>query len=152
MKIRLGLARAAEVPKLAAMARSLVEHGLPHTWDEQRLSRCLANSDYVVLVARDGKRVAGFAVMEFLENRAHLSLMAVDGAFQGHGVGRALLRWLEETARTAGTFLIHLEVRAGNVDARKFYERVGFIEAGRRRRYYAGGEDAVRMARNIAVA
>ena len=152
MKIRLGLARAAEVPKLAAMARSLVEHGLPHTWDERRLCRCLANSDYVVLVARDGKRIAGFAVMEFLEHRAHLSLMAVDSAFQGHGIGRALLRWLEETARTAGTFLIHLEVRAGNVDARKFYERVGFTEAGRRRRYYAGGEDAVRMARNIAIA
>ncbi|MDH3507261.1 MAG: ribosomal protein S18-alanine N-acetyltransferase [Gammaproteobacteria bacterium] len=152
MKIRLGLARATEVPKLAAMARSLVEHGLPHTWDEQRLCRCLANSDYVALVARDGKRIAGFAVMEFLERRAHLALMAVDAAYQGHGVGRALLAWLEETARTAGTFLIHLEVRAGNVDARKFYERVGFIEAGRRRNYYAGGEDAVRMARDISVA
>lgn len=152
MKIRLGLARAAEVPKLAVMARSLVEHGLPHTWDERRLCRCLANCDYVVLVARNGKRVAGFAVMEFLEHRAHLALMAVDAAYQGHGVGRALLEWLEETARTAGTFLIHLEVRAGNLGARRFYERVGFTEAGRRRRYYAGGEDAVRMARNIALA
>lgn len=152
MKIRFGLARAADLPKLAAMACSLVEHGLPHTWDERRLRRCLADSDYVVLVARGGKRIAGFAVMEFLEHRAHLSLMAVDSAFQGHGVGRALLSWLEETARTAGTFLIHLEVRAGNVGARKFYERVGFTEAGRRRRYYAGCEDAVRMARNLAVA
>ena len=152
MKIRLGLARAAEVPRLAAMARSLVEHGLPHTWDERRLCRCLANRDYVVLIARDGRRIAGFAVMEFLEHRAHLSLMAVDPAYQGHGIGRALLHWLEETARTAGTFLIHLEVRAGNLEARKFYERVGFTEAGRRRHYYAGGEDAVRMARNIAVA
>ena len=152
MKIRLGLGRAVEVPRLAAMARSLVEHGLPHSWDERRLCRCLANSDYVVLVARDGRRIAGFAVMEFLDHRAHLCLMAVDSAFQGHGVGRELLRWLEETARTAGTFLIHLEVRAGNIDARRFYERVGFTEAGRRPRYYAGGEDAVRMARNIAVA
>jgi len=151
MKIRLGLARAADVPKLALMARSLVEHGLPHSWDERRLCRCLANSDHVVLVARDGKRVAGFAVMEFLEHRAHLALMAVEAAYQGHGVGRALLEWLEETARTAGTFLIHLEVRAGNIDARKFYERVGFTEAGLRRRYYAGSEDAVRMARNITV-
>lgn len=152
MKIRLGLARSSDVPTLAVMAGSLVETGLPQSWDEGRIHRCLLHRDYVVLVARDGKRVAGFAVMEFLDRHAHLALLAVEPAYQGRGIGRALLEWLEATARTAGTFLIQLEVRAGNVAARRFYARVGYSEAGTRRAYYAGREDAVRMARSLAVA
>jgi ribosomal-protein-alanine acetyltransferase len=151
MSMRLGLARAADVPKLAEMSRRLVESGLPHSWDERRIARCMQHSDFVVLVARDGKRVAGFAVMEFLDLHAHLVLLAVDSGYQGRGIGHALLAWLEATARTAGTFLIQLEVRAGNLAARRFYARAGFIEGGMRRGYYAGREDAVRMSRQLAV-
>jgi len=90
--------------------------------------------------------------MEFLDDRAHLALFAVEPGYQGRGIGRSLLEWLEATARTAGTFLIHLEVRAGNVPARRFYLRAGFTESGTRRGYYDGREDAIRMARNLAVA
>jgi ribosomal-protein-alanine acetyltransferase len=151
MSIRLGLARDADVPKLAEMARRLVEVGLPSSWDDRRLRRCVYHSDFVVLVARDGKRVAGFAVMEFLDYHAHLVMLAVEPGYQGRGIGHSLLVWLEATARTAGTFLIQLEVRAGNLSARRFYERAGFVEAGLRRGYYAGREDAVRMSRQLAV-
>lgn len=151
MNIRLGLARDADVPKLAEMARSLVEMGLQHSWDESRIRRCLHSQDYVVLIARDRKRIAGCALMEFLDQRAHLVLLAVEAGYQGRGIGWALLEWLEATARTAGTFLIQLEVRAGNLAARRFYARAGFTEAGTRRGYYDGREDAVKMARNLAV-
>jgi len=152
MNVRLGLARRTDTPKLAAMARLLVEAGLPGTWDERRIRRCLRSRDCVVLAARAGKRVVGFAIMEFLDARAHLVLLAVEPSHQGRGIGRALLEWLESTARTAGTFLIDLEVRANNLAARGFYARLGFAEAGTRRGYYAGREDAVRMARDINAA
>jgi ribosomal-protein-alanine acetyltransferase len=152
MKIRLGLAHASDVPTLAAMAGALVENGLPQSWGEGRIRRCLLHHDYVVLVARDGRRIAGFALMEYLDRHAHLALLAVAPAYQGRGIGRSLLEWLEATARTAGTFLIRLEVRAGNLAGRRFYARVGYAEDGLRRAYYAGREDAVRMTRSLAVA
>lgn len=152
MKIRIGLARSGDVPTLGVMAGTLVENGLPQTWGDARIRRCLTHRDYVVLVARAGRRIVGFAIMEFLDRHAHLALLAVAPAYQRHGIGRALLEWLEATARTAGTFLIHLEVRAGNVAARRFYARIGYAEAGTRRAYYAGREDAVKMMRNLAVA
>jgi len=41
-------------------------------------------------------------------------------------VGRQLLEWLESSARTAGTFSVHLELRATNDGARRFYERMGW--------------------------
>ena len=43
-----------------------------------------------------------------------------------------------------------LEVRAGNRPARALYARLGFRESGRRRGYYADGEDALVMTLDSA--
>ena len=147
----MSLAKRKDAFAIASMARDLIEHGLPWSWNERRIMACLANPDCVVITARDGRRLVGFAIMEFLDDRAHLSLLAVKPGYQRMGVGRALLEWLHSSARTAGTFLVHLEIRAGNQPAMAFYKRLGFHEAGARRGYYAGREDAVRMACDLTV-
>jgi len=151
MSIRLGLARRRDAPAIATMSRRLVEHGLPWTWNERRVSKCISNRDCVVLVARDGRRLAGFAIAEYWDDRTHINLLAVRPAYQRQGVGRSLLAWLESSAQTAGTFLMHLEVRISNTVARDFYKKQGFVETGFRRGYYAGREDAVRLARDLKV-
>jgi len=151
VNIRLSLAKRKDAPTIAHMARTLIEHGLPWSWNERRIAYCLANPECVVITARDGHKLVGFAIMEFLDDRAHLSLLAVQPGYQRMGVGRALLEWLNASARTAGTFLVHLEVRAGNEPAMAFYKRLGFFVAGARRGYYGGREDAVRMTCDLSV-
>jgi ribosomal-protein-alanine N-acetyltransferase len=150
--VRLGLARADELATMASMARQLIEHGLPSSWDERRIGYCLKNRECVVLAARDRRRVIGFAVMEFYDEHAHLSLLAVLPGYQRQGIGKQLVEWLEASARTAGIFAVRLELRAGNDDARRFYERLGYLEAGRRPAYYAGRQDALRMTHDLTVA
>ena len=150
--VRLGLARADELATMASMARQLIEHGLPSSWDERRIGYCLKNRECVVLAARDRRRVVGFAVMEFYDEHAHLSLLAVLPGYQRQGIGKQLVEWLEASARTAGIFAVRLELRAGNDHARRFYERLGYLEAGRRPAYYAGREDALRMTHDLTVA
>lgn len=150
-QVRLGLAHIDDAPAIAAMSRVLIEHGLAWSWTEERVERALRNRDCVVLAARDRRRVIGFAIMEFYAIHAHLNLLAVQPGYQRQGVGRQLLEWLEASARTAGIFKVHLELRAGNVDAFKFYEKLGYREAGRRPAYYDGREDAVRMLHDLTV-
>ena len=150
--IRLGIARNEEAASIASMSRHLIESGLPWTWNEQRILHCMRNRECVVLAARDRRRLVGFAIMEFYDEHAHLSLLAVQPGYQRLGVGRQLLEWLEASARTAGTFSVHLELRATNDGARRFYERLGYREVGRKAAYYAGREDALRMLHNLAVA
>jgi ribosomal-protein-alanine N-acetyltransferase len=150
-QVRLGLARADDAPTIATMSRELIEHGLAWSWDEVRVERALRNRDCVVLAARDRKRVVGFAIMEFYAIHAHLSLLAVQPGFQRRGIGRQLIEWLEASARTAGIFDIHLELRASNDGARRFYERLGFKDAGVKAAYYAGREDALRMTHDLSV-
>jgi ribosomal-protein-alanine N-acetyltransferase len=151
-QVRLGLARSDDVPAIAAMSRQLIEQGLRWSWDEQRVERALRNRDCVVLAARDRKRVVGFAIMEFYAIHAHLNLLAVQPGYQRRGLGRQLIEWLEASARTAGIFTIHLELRADNDGARRFYERLGYREAGRKPAYYDGREDALRMTHDLSVA
>ena len=150
--VRLGLAHIDDVPVIAGMSRRLIEHGLAWSWNEERIERCLRNRDCVVLAARDRRRVVGFAIMEFYAIHAHLNLLAVQSGNQRQGVGRQLLEWLEASARTAGIFTVHLEVRANNAAAQAFYEKLGFRETGRKAAYYDGREDAVRMTHDLAVA
>lgn len=107
--------------------------------------------DTVVLTAWDRRQVIGFAIMRFLEESAHLNLLAVDARYQGMGVGRGLVEWLEHSARIAGTFIISLEVRLSNQGARAFYRKLGYTELARIPRYYAGREAAMRMSRDLRV-
>ena len=131
------------------MSRELIEAGLPWSWTPERVARNLARRDTLVLTARDAERVAGFAIMQFGEERAHLSLFAVRPDYQRQGVGRRMLQWLTASALTAGIASIHLELREANLGARRFYVKQGFAETARIPGYYRGAETAVRMLRDI---
>jgi ribosomal-protein-alanine N-acetyltransferase len=105
----------------------------------------------VVLTARHGPAVAGFAIMRYGDERAHLNLLAVDPQHRRRGIARTLLTWLEESALTAGTFTVSLELRAHNGGARAFYGALGYAEHGEVPGYYQGVETAVRLQRDVRV-
>ena len=65
------------------------------------------------------------------------------------GVGRAIVDWLEASARVAGIPRISLEARFSNVDARNFYSRLGYSQAELLPGYYGGREASVRMAKEL---
>lgn len=145
----IALARSADVQTIADMSRRLVEVGLPWTWTPERVMRHLQHPESMVITARSAGCLAGFAIMHFGDDIAHLNLLAVHSAHQRLGLGRQLLTWLELTAVAAGTFTICLEVRARNPVALLFYRRLGFLETGRVPRYYSGREDALRLMRDL---
>lgn len=102
-----------------------------------------------MLAARHGSAIAGFAIMRYGDDVAHLNLLAVDPVHRRRGVARGIMSWLEETALTAGTFIIGLELRATNEAAYAFYAGMGYRELGRVSGYYQGVEHAIRMARDV---
>ncbi len=146
------LAKPGDAEILARMSRRLIENGLPWwAWTPARVRAAIRGADTVALIASDAKVVLGFALMQFGETSAHLSLLAVEPRAQRRGIGRALLAWLTESCLVAGIERITLEVRENNRDARQFYTRLGFSERGLRRHYYCGIETAVRLDKVIAL-
>ncbi len=110
-------------------------------WSAEELARERARAVARVLVADEGGVPLGYVIAWVIAEEAEVLTLAVDPAARRRGVGRALLE-----AALAGAHRAHLEVRADNAAARALYEGFGFAVVGRRRAYYADGEDALLMA------
>lgn len=151
MNTKIGLARLDDAAAIAQASRLLVEYGLPWSWTEDRIARCIIRPECAVIVARDRRRFAGFAIMDFYDQHAHLSLLAVRPGYRQQGIGSRLVQWLESTARTAGIFDVRLELRARNHNAQRFYEKLGYSVVGQRTAYYAGVENASCMNHDLRV-
>ncbi len=149
--LTLGLAQPSDAAAIAHMSKRLIEAGLSWSWTPERVAKHIRHRESVVITARAGGEFAGFAIMQFSDVTAHLNLLAVEPTYERLGIGRRLVEWLEESAVTAGTFVIALEVRATNVEARRFYRRLGYREVRCLAGYYCGVENAVRMVRDLRV-
>ncbi len=146
----LRLANVADAQSIALMSRELIETGLTGwSWGPKRVARSIQARDTVVIVAAVTHYLTGFAIMNFGDEQAHLSLLAVAPSHQRCGIGRQMMGWLEESALVAGIATFNLELRAGNVAARDFYRALGFTDAAYIPGYYRGIETALRMSRDI---
>ena len=115
-----------------------------------RVAASIRAPDVNVLVACIHENIAGFAIMRYGDDDAHLDLLAVAPPCRRAGVGRQLLEWLEKCAVVAGIFSVTLEVRAGNEGAQLFYQRMGYCTLAHLPGYYQGFEAALRMGRDLS--
>jgi len=145
------LARVPDACELAMMSRDLIEHGLGWSWTAPRIVRNIQSPDTLVITARVRAELAGFAIMYFAADHAHLNLLAVRPQSQRKGIGRRLIEWLEKSASTAGITDVYLEVRTQNMAARNFYRALGYVEFEEIRGYYNRVETAVRMVHDLRV-
>jgi ribosomal-protein-alanine N-acetyltransferase len=100
----------------------------------------------IAFVAEKPVGLAGFAVASLLESQAELELIAVAPAHQRRGLALRLFAALAAELRTARAKELILEARASNQPALALYRRLGFVETGRRTRYYQSpAEDALLM-------
>jgi ribosomal-protein-alanine N-acetyltransferase len=139
------MASAADAAQIAAMSRDEIEYGLPWGWTERRVARAIASPGTNVVVVRESARVAGFGIMGYNDDDAHLLLLAVRPDRRRAGIASAILGWLEDVARAAGAARIRVEARWDNDAARCFYSEHGYTEKAIQRRWYSGTVDGVLM-------
>ena len=80
-----------------------------------------------------------------LLDEAHIATVASHPAWRGCGLGQRLMLALLDAAMARGAASSTLEVRAGNLPARRLYEKLGYEVTGVRKRYYRDGEDGLIM-------
>jgi ribosomal-protein-alanine acetyltransferase len=78
-------------------------------------------------------------------DEVHLLNVAVHPERRGRGYGRQLVAAVTAEAEASGARVVFLEVRSGNVVARRLYRTLGFRDLGVRRGYYGPGQDAIVM-------
>jgi ribosomal-protein-alanine N-acetyltransferase len=140
--------READAPRCAALERLLFAGDDP--WNATAF-RDELRAGHAYLAARTGELLVGYGGLAVVagppEAEAEIHTIGVDPAFQGRGIGRALLRGLLAVADTLHA-TVFLEVRTDNAAARALYESEGFAVVGLRLRYYQpSGADAHTMRR-----
>ncbi len=114
-------------------------------WSAKQYENFLAKKDeqHVVLVIAIEEQIQGFIVARLAGDQWEIENIAVDPGVQHKGLGSQLLCEFLKHARQSGSG-VFLEVRESNLAAGKFYKKMGFVDAGRRKSYYREpSEDAL---------
>ena len=85
----------------------------------------------------------GFILARIVADEAEILTLAVDPATQRRGFGRRLVDHALREAGARAAQTMFLEVSALNRPAQGLYTACGFVEIGRRSRYYPHGVDAL---------
>lgn len=96
-----------------------------------------------VLEDPENKLVSGFGLLSYGAAEGHILNIAIDNYWQGKGHGERMMKHLLSVAKEAGNKSVYLEVRRSNEKALKLYEKLKFIEIGKRVDYY-GTKDGSR--------
>jgi ribosomal-protein-alanine N-acetyltransferase len=140
--------RPAASDDLAAIA-AIARESFADPWSPASFAGMLGGARTRMMVVSDAAKVVGYSVLLLAPPDADLADLAVDVAARGKGYGRMLLEGVLATAQAEGVINVYLEVRESNARAVALYERAGFIECGKRRRYYRAPVEDARVYRKL---
>lgn len=124
---------------------------MPVPWSRQSFWEEASHTDAYYLIARDADRdnlIVAYAGCWVLANEGHITNVAVDPDYQGHGLGRRLMNELTSRVKALGVDSMTLEVRPSNTVAINLYTSLGFRSVGQRPKYYTHPVEAAEIMWN----
>ena len=112
-------------------------------WAAELFVEYWRQSPELFLIARQGRRIAGYSITRTNGRGAELESIAVDPRYRGRGVGQALM---DATVAQLKAGALRLMVSTSNAPALRFYRQYGFVRTRLVKRYYGAGRDAWRMS------
>lgn len=120
-------------------------------WSRQMIEDELKNPlAHYFVIENEGKVVAYMGYYRILDE-AHITNIAVKPDEKRKGYGKMLLAFALDDMRKNGVLRTTLEVNEKNFQAIALYEKFGFSECGRRKKYYEGVDDALIFWLNTGV-
>lgn len=106
--------------------------------------RAIESNRFEILLVESGPATAGYGVLNTAENR--IDAVFVHPDFHGDGIGSSLVSQFESRARISG--LSELQI-ASSLNAREFYERLGYQAVGQKQREINGVELEFAVMRKV---
>ena len=122
----------AHVPQVARLEKACFS--MP--WSEDAIASELTNPLALWIVAVENDTLAGYVGSQSVMGEADMMNLAVDPRFRRCGVAQKLVETLVQHLKNQQVYCLTLEVRASNSAALALYEKLGFVQVGRRPNYY----------------
>ncbi len=94
-------------------------------------------------LSRSEREAGGVVLARVVADEAEILTLAVDPLVRRQGAGRLLLQAAMDDAWQRGAAAMFLEAASSNAAALALYGSAGFVQVGRRPRYYPGDDDAL---------
>ena len=121
-------------------------------WSERSVASELENPYSLWLVACKGDRVVGYVGSQSAIDEADMMNIAVHPDFRRLGIAEQLVTALCGRLSENDIHALMLEVRASNEPAKALYQKLGFVQVGRRPNYYRNPkEDALILRKEWSV-
>ncbi|MSQ81665.1 MAG: ribosomal-protein-alanine N-acetyltransferase [Myxococcales bacterium] len=121
-------------------------------WSQQSVENEIGTAHGRAWIAHVDQQPVGYLLAWLVGDEGQINRVGVVPGLRGRSLGRRLIVQLLATAASEGATSVVLEVAADNTAALAMYRSCGFVEIGRRRKYYADGRDAVVMRAPTPVA
>ncbi|KHF38582.1 ribosomal protein S18-alanine N-acetyltransferase [Halalkalibacter okhensis] len=120
-------------------------------WDPTIFLNELTSNQFAqYLVYEVEGEIIGYCGLWVVMDEAQVTNIAIHSKNRGQGHGERLLQYVISFLRQMGVSKLSLEVRVSNTVAQNLYRKMGFIEGGIRKNYYADNlEDALVMWVNL---
>ncbi len=105
-------------------------------WSERSILSEINNPLSLWIVACDGDTVVGYIGSQSVMGEADMMNLAVSAQYRRQSIAQRLVMALEEKLSAAGVHSLTLEVRNSNAPAIALYNKLGFVQVGRRPNYY----------------
>ncbi len=129
---------------------SIDRESFPTPWSEESYLSEIDSQGMVFLAALNKNKIVGFITAFSVVDKVHKMKIAVEQRSKRKGLGKRLMKKLEDELNGRQVKIIWLEVRHKNISALKFYTGLGFEAVGVLKKYYSDtGEDAVVMLKEI---
>lgn len=134
-----------KVKQITALYRDNFSDG----WSEDMLISGFESGRFYAIGAFEGQTLIGVITFSTACDEADIEGVTVDNAFRKRGIGYALYECAQKFLIEKGIKSIFLEVRATNFSAQNLYIKAGFNKISVRKNYYADGEDALVMKKEL---
>lgn len=105
-------------------------------WSVNSVASELKNPLSLWLIAMDGETLAGYVGSQSVLGWADMMNLAVAPEYRRQGIGEKLVMELERCLKAEKVTCLTLEVRVSNAPAIALYEKLEFMQVGRRPNYY----------------
>lgn len=114
-------------------------------WSLASFQNDVTNENAVYFCLEDDGKVIGYVGMWESFSEGNINNIAILPEYRRKGYAKLLLEHLISYGKEHQLTFLTLEVRESNEGARALYQKMGFLEVGRRKKYYERREDAILM-------
>ena len=119
-------------------------------WSKEAFTEELQLKLAIPFVVKLKEKVVGYTCLWHLDDQLEVANFAVSPDYRSKGIGEKLMKRILSEAKERSCKSIILSVRESNKMAINLYIKFGFVEVGRRKKYYRlPTEDALTMVKTL---